>query len=183
MASPPARGRPERIALIHAVYAAAWAGLALLAGAPPGVAVALLAASLIAAALAVPAMRRGGGPHDPATGRAIARINIATALVVVVAFVGAHVARADRWVVPLVLAVMGLHFLPLWRLLHRGSLLAMGGALLAAAATVTRVHLPATAADGARAPSREGGAEAMSGLEPVEGSRPEAQPRPAQGSS
>ena len=134
MAAPPARGRPERIALIHAVYAAAWAGLALSAGAFPGVAIALLVASLVAAALAVPAVRRGGSPGDSATGRAITRINVATALVVVIAFVGAHVANADRWAVPLVLVVMGLHFLPLWRLPHRWSLLAMSGALLVAAA-------------------------------------------------
>ena len=60
------------------------------------------------------------------------------------------------------------------------SLLA-AGALLAAAATVTRVHLPAAAADGARAPSREGEAEAVGGLEPVQRSRPGAQPRPPRG--
>lgn len=58
------------------------------------------------------------------------------------------------------------------------SLLA-AGALLAAAATVTWVHLPPAVADDARAAPREGGAEAVGGLGSVEGSRPGAQPRPS----
>ena len=134
MAASLVRGRPDRIALIHAIYAAAWSALALSQRAPVPLAIALLAGAAIVGVTAAAKMRGGSAPPDPDTGAAITRINIVTAVAVVVVTVLAHRWPGERWAVPLVLAVMGLHFVPLWRLLRRRSMLAMAAVLLLAAA-------------------------------------------------
>lgn len=141
------RGRTDRIALIHAVYAAAWAGLAAEGGAP----VALAAVTLVVAAGLVLLGWRGLGRSAPAlpgddTGRRIARINLVTALAAAGTFVVAHRAGRDDLLVAGVLAVMGLHFVPLWRVLRRVSLFWMGLALLGCAVVAAAARAPSAAA-------------------------------------
>lgn len=144
---PPARGRTDRIALIHAVYALVWAGLAAQDGLPVSV---VAAAVVLAGALVLLTWRAldpaAGMRPDDGVGRWIVRINLLTAFAAVAVIVAAHVAARDELIVPGVLGVMGVHFVPLWRILRRVSLLWMGIALLGCAAIAVVGHPPSIAA-------------------------------------
>lgn len=133
------KGRADRIAIVHAVYGLAWAGCAF-AIQPGLLAVLLIAAGASLFAISIARVRRSGQtppPDERATGSGILRINVTTGVAIVVTILALHGLHTDRLLIAAILAVMAVHFLPLWMLLHRPSLAMMGAAL--AGATVLAV--------------------------------------------
>lgn len=140
------------MAFIHAAYATAWAAAAVMLGLPLAGSVVLLLVGLGALLLAGTRLAHAMPcvpVDDNMSGRSIKRINVVTGIVACLVIVACHLLHADRWLVPGVLAVMAFHFVPLWRLLGRLSLLLMGVALLVAAIAgvfATSAAISATAA-------------------------------------
>lgn len=129
------KGRTDRFAVIHAVYALAWAAFAC-AERPRPIALLLPAGGVVVALLSVARLKHHSPtqPADRPVSETIIAINVATGSAIVGAIIILHALSANRHVVPTILVVMAIHFIPLWRLLGRPSLAAMGVELAGAAA-------------------------------------------------
>lgn len=146
----PPRGDGPRIALIHAVYAGGWALVSLAAGgvAPwPAVALLLFAIALIVGVTRQLRRRTAVPEIAPDLARWLRRVNLVTAVAALLYGWALSNAGQDGKAVAAVLVVLGLHCVPMWLLLRRSSLLAIGIALAADGIWVW--HTPALAASGA----------------------------------
>ena len=146
----PPRGDVVRIALIHAVYAGGWALVSLAAGGvspAPAVALLLFAVALVVGVVRQLRRRAAVPAMDADLTRWVRRVNIVTALAALLYGWALSGVGQEGKAVAAVLVILGLHFLPMWLLLRRASLLAIGVALVADGMWVW--HAPGLAASGA----------------------------------
>jgi hypothetical protein len=148
---PAPRGDTLRIALIHSVYGAGWAIVSIAAkgDVSPWPAVSILTLSLVLAVATARKLRRRTAapePLDRQSARWVRKINIVTAVAALGYGWAVSAAGEEGRAIAAVLVVLGVHFLPMWLLLRRPSLLAMGIALAAIGVLVW--HAPAMAATG-----------------------------------
>lgn len=143
----PPRGDPLRIALIHSVYGAGWALVSIAAGG--GVSAWPAAAALLfAIVLAAVAAKRLRGhppaePLNPKAARWMRKVNIVTAFAALLYGWTLSQAGREAAAIAAVLVVVGLHLVPMWLLLRRSSLLAIGVALTAIGALVWNAPMAA----------------------------------------
>ncbi|PZU11779.1 hypothetical protein [Sphingomonas sp.] len=146
------RGDMLRIALIHAVYGAGWAIVSIMASGGVSVAPAI-AFLILAIGLAMIAVRRlraravAPEPLDPLAARWVRRIHVVTAVAALLYGWQLSGAGQEARAVAAVLVLLGAHFVPMWLVLRRSSLLAMGMALIVIGVLVWCA--PAMAATGA----------------------------------
>jgi hypothetical protein len=149
-ARPQPLGDPLRIALIHAVYGAGWAIVSLAAGGDvsPVPAISILLVGIALAGFATYRLRRrpAAAPLDPKLARWVRKINVVTAVAALGYGWAISMAGEEARAIAAVLVVLGVHFVPLWWLLRRPALLAMGIALAVIGALVW--HAPVYAATG-----------------------------------
>lgn len=145
------RGDGLRIALIHAVYGAGWAIVSIAAGggvSPWPAASILILAIVLAVAAARKLKRRAEAPAplDLEIARWVRKVNIVTAVAALGYGWAMSAAGEEARAIAAVLVVVGAHFVPMWALLRRPSLLAMGIALAVIGVLVW--HAPMMAATG-----------------------------------
>jgi len=145
------RGDSLRIALIHAVYGAGWALISIAAGGDvsPWPAASILILSAVLAVFAARKLRvRAAAPEalEPPVARWVRRVNIVTAVAALLYGWAMSAAGQEARGLAAVLVVLGVHFVPMWVLLRRPSLLAMGVALSVIGVLVW--HAPLMAATG-----------------------------------
>jgi hypothetical protein len=123
-------GHNDRIAFIHAIYALALVSVAAQhRGLPIGFLVLVATAMAVLTAWAGYRLRthlsREETEDNRTVMRRIAQINVATAVAALAVAAGLHRNRRDGLLVPVILLVMGVHFVPLWALIKRDSMLWM----------------------------------------------------------
>jgi predicted secreted protein len=151
LARPEPRGDTLRITLIHAVYGAGWALVSIAAGGDvsPWPAVSILILSIVLAVATVRKLRRRTitpAPLDPKIARMVRRVNVVTAVAALLYGWAMSMAGQEARAIAAVMVVLGVHFLPMWALLRRPSLLAMGISLAVIGVLVW--HAPIMAATG-----------------------------------
>jgi len=123
-------GHDDRIAFIHAIYALALVSVAAQhRGLPIGFFVLVATTMAVLTAWAGYRLRthssREENEGNPTVMRRITLINVATAIAALAVAASLHRSHRDGLLVPVVLLIMGVHFLPLGALLKRDSMLWM----------------------------------------------------------